>query len=57
MSVEGDVAFVQRNLVKTVDRATLIDTLKLWRKETSSKDEATILTDLITEVMSGSMDG
>lgn len=57
MSVEGDVAFVQRNLVGTISKAYLIETLKDWRKDTKSKDEATVLTDLLSEIMTGSLDG
>lgn len=57
MSIDGDVAHVQRNLVGTLSKSLTIQMLKEWRDESESKDEATILTDVLGIIMSGELDG
>lgn len=54
---EAEVTFVQRHLVKTVDKAELLATLRTWRTESQSSVEADLLRDLIEEVDSGELDG
>lgn len=51
------MSFYVENLIKTVDKPELLATLRVWREESKSKDEATLLTDLIDLVASGDLDG
>ena len=48
---------IESQLVKTVDKQELLKTLRQWRWESDSPEEADLLTDLIHEVDSGNLDG
>ena len=54
---EAEVSFIQRHLVKTVDKKELLATLRTWREESESGVEVDLLRDLIEEVDSGALDG
>lgn len=54
---EAEVSFIQRHLVKTVDKAELLATLRAWRADSQSSVEVDLLRDLIEEVDSGELDG
>lgn len=54
MTTEGIIA---GQLVTTVDKKELVKTLRQWRYESNSPEEADLLTDLIHEVESGNLDG
>lgn len=54
---EAEVKFVNRHLVKTVDKAELLATLREWRRESVDPVEADLLRDLIERVDSGRLDG
>lgn len=49
--------FINGHLVKTLDKAETLKTLRQWRYESNSPEEADLLTDLIHEVESGNLDG
>lgn len=48
---------VQGQLVSTLSKRETLKTLRQWRYESNSPEEADLLTDLIHEVESGSLDG
>lgn len=57
MSINGDIEYVNRGLVKTLDKDLTAQMLKEWRKESTSKEEGALLTEILERVMDGSLDG
>lgn len=51
------VTWIEENLVATISKKELLLTLKEWREEATSKDEASVISDLIARVRSGDLDG
>lgn len=54
---EAQARFVQRHLVKTMDKASFLKRLRDIRRESVDPVEADLLTELIAEVDSGDYDG
>lgn len=54
---EGEVAFIERHLVKTVSKPDLLTFMREVRAETEHQAIAAFLTDMIREVDSGRLDG
>ena len=50
-------SIVQSNLIATLDKREVLETLKQWRYESKEKLEADLLNDLIREILSGELDG
>ena len=49
--------FVQGHLVATLSKKEVLKTLRQWRYDSNSPEEADILTDLIHSVEEGELDG
>jgi len=49
--------FINAHLVATLDKKLVLKTLRQWRYESDSPEEADLLTDLIHEIESGELDG
>lgn len=54
MTTDG---IIQGQLVKTVDKAELLKTLRQWRYDSNSSEEADLITDLVHLVETGELDG
>lgn len=56
-NIEAEVKFVERHLVSTVSKPTLLTFMRDVRAETQFPAVAAFLTDMIAEVDSGRLDG
>lgn len=50
-------SLINAHLIKTVDKAELVATLKQWREEATSKDEASVIAELLERIYNGELDG
>lgn len=57
MTSAADIAFYERHLVKTLDKSYTLFTLREWRKEATSPEEANAFADLVDAIESGILDG
>lgn len=50
-------SLIQAHLIKTVDKRELVETLKVWRLESKSKEESDVIIELLNRINAGELDG